>query len=73
MMQSIFNAYRSNCNALTIRISELSSQMQFAHSHNAYKKLYRRKQLLLRERLELLQDMDAMRPYCKRGCLCEKE
>ena len=50
---------------LTIRISELSEQIQQARSETEAALLNSRKRLLQTERLELLRDMQDMQPYVR--------
>lgn len=64
-MHTILEAYRVSCNQITVRITELSLLMKAAQTQSEYDALSSRKQLLLTERLELLEDMQAMKPYIK--------
>ncbi len=78
-MNAMLEAYRNSCNQLTIRISELSQQIQQTCSKteadclNHRKHLLQteadclnhRKHLLQTERLELLRDMQDMQPYVR--------
>lgn len=64
-MNAMLEAYRTNCNQLTIRISELSEQIQQARSETEAALLNSRKRLLQTERLELLRDMQDMQPYVR--------
>ena len=50
-MNAMLESYRNSCNQLTIRISELSQQIQQTCSQT--------------ERLELLRDMQDMQPYVR--------
>lgn len=64
-MNAMLEAYRNSCNQLTIRISELSEQIQQARSETEAALLNSRKRLLQTERLELLRDMQDMHPYVR--------
>ncbi len=64
-MNTMLEAYRNSCNQLTIRISELSEQIQQARSETEAALLNSRKRLLQTERLELLRDMQDMQPYVR--------
>ncbi|MCI6686625.1 MAG: hypothetical protein MR466_03525 [Ruminococcus sp.] len=64
-MNAMLEAYRNSCNQLTIRISELSEQIQQARSETEAALLNSRKRLLQTERLELLRDMQDMQPYVR--------
>ena len=64
-MNAMLEAYRNSCNQLTIRISELSEQIQQARSETEAALLNSRKRLLQTERLELLWDMQDMQPYVR--------
>ncbi|MCI5553361.1 MAG: hypothetical protein MR378_00440 [Ruminococcus sp.] len=64
-MNAMLEAYRNSCNQLTIRISELSEQIQQAQSETEAALLNSRKRLLQTERLELLRDMQDMQPYVR--------
>lgn len=64
-MNAMLEAYRNSCNQLTIRISELSKQIQQARSETEAALLNSRKRLLQTERLELLRDMQDMQPYVR--------
>lgn len=64
-MNAMLEAYRNSCNQLTIRISELSEQIQQARSETEAALLNSRKHLLQTERLELLRDMQDMQPYVR--------
>ena len=64
-MNAMLEAYRNSCNQLTIRISELSEQIQQARSEAEAALLNSRKRLLQTERLELLRDMQDMQPYVR--------
>lgn len=64
-MNAMLEAYRNSCNQLTIRISELSEQIQQARSETEVALLNSRKHLLQTERLELLRDMQDMQPYVR--------
>ena len=64
-MNAMLAAYRNSCNQLTIRISELSEQIQQARSETEAALLNSRKRLLQTERLELLRDMQDMQPYVR--------
>ena len=59
-MNAMLESYRNSCNQLTIRISELSQQIQTEADC-----LNSRKHLLQTERLELLRDMQDMQPYVR--------
>ena len=65
LMNAMLEAYRNSCNQLTIRISELSEQIQQARSETEAALLNSRKRLLQTERLELLRDMQDMQPYVR--------
>lgn len=65
LMNAMLEAYRTSCNQLTIRISELSEQIQQARSETEAALLNSRKRLLQTERLELLRDMQDMQPYVR--------
>lgn len=67
LMNAMLEAYRNSCNQLTIRISELSEQIQQARSETEAALLNSRKRLLQTERLELLRDMQDMQPYVRRN------
>ena len=67
-MNAMLEAYRNSCNQLTIRISELSEQIQQARSETEAALLNSRKRLLQTERLELLRDMQDMQPYVRGEC-----
>ena len=62
-MNAMLESYRNSCNQLTIRISELSQQIQQTCSQTEADCLNSRKHLLQTERLELLRDMQDMQPY----------
>lgn len=64
-MNAMLEAYRNSCNQLTIRISELSEQIQQAQSETEAALLNSRKRLLQTERLELLRDMQDMQSYVR--------
>lgn len=64
-MNALLETYRISCNQLTIRISELSEQIQQTCSQPEIDSLNHRKQLLQTERLELLRDMQDMQPYVR--------
>lgn len=64
-MNAMLEAYRNSYNQLTIRISELSEQIQQARSETEAALLNSRKRLLQTERLELLRDMQDMQPYVR--------
>lgn len=64
-MNAMLETYRTSCNQLTIRISELSEQIQQARSETEAALLNSRKRLLQTERLELLRDMQDMQPYVR--------
>lgn len=64
-MNAMLEAYRNSCNQLTIRISELSEQIQQARSETEAALLNSRKRLLQTEHLELLRDMQDMQPYVR--------
>ena len=65
LMNAMLEAYRNSCNQLTIRISELSQQIQQTCSQTEVDCLNHRKHLLQTERLELLRDMQDMQPYIR--------
>ena len=65
LMNAMLEAYRNSCNQLTIRISELSQQIQQTCSQTEADCLNNRKHLLQTERLELLRDMQDMQPYVR--------
>lgn len=65
LMNAMLEAYRNSCNQLTIRISELSQQIQQTCSQTEADCLNHRKHLLQTERLELLRDMQDMQPYVR--------
>lgn len=65
LMNAMLEAYRNSCNQLTIRISELSQQIQQTCSQTEADCLNSRKHLLQTERLELLRDMQDMQPYVR--------
>jgi hypothetical protein len=65
LMNAMLESYRNNCNQLTIRISELSQQIQQTCSQTEVDCLNHRKHLLQTERLELLRDMQDMQPYVR--------
>ena len=65
LMNAMLEAYRNSCNQLTIRISELSQQIQQTCSQTEAHCLNSRKHLLQTERLELLRDMQDMQPYIR--------
>ena len=67
-MNAMLEAYRNSCNQLTIRISELSQQIQQTCSQTEADCLNHRKHLLQTERLELLRDMQDMQPH-EKSCL----
>ena len=64
-MNAMLESYRNSCNQLTIRISELSQQIQQTCSQTEADYLNSRKHLLQTERLELLRDMQDMQPYVR--------
>ena len=64
-MNAMLEAYRNSCTQLTIRISELSEQIQQAQSETEAALLNSRKRLLQTERLELLRDMQDMQSYVR--------
>ena len=59
LMNAMLESYRNSCNQLTIRISELSQQIQQTCSQTEADCL------LQTERLELLRDMQDMQPYVR--------
>ena len=65
MKGDMLEAYRNSCNQLTIRISELSQQIEQTCSQTEADCLNHRKHLLQTERLELLRDMQDMQPYVR--------
>ena len=65
LMNAMLEAYRNSCNQLTIRISELSQQIEQTCSQTEADCLNSRKHLLQTERLELLRDMQDMQPYIR--------
>ena len=65
LMNAMLESYRNSCNQLTIRISELSQQIQQTCSQTEADCLNSRKHLLQTERLELLRDMQDMQPYVR--------
>lgn len=65
LMNTMLEAYRNSCNQLTIRISELSQQIEQTCSQTEADCLNSRKHLLQTERLELLRDMQDMQPYVR--------
>lgn len=71
-MNAMLESYRNSCNQLTIRISELSQQIQQTCSQTEADCLNSRKHLLQTERLELLRDMQDMQPYVRGMCMNHK-
>lgn len=63
-MNQIIDSYRTTCNSLTERISELTNKMKNKTiSRTEYTYLATRRRILSLERLELLHNIEVMQPY----------